>query len=1124
MADSTVSCSARVRAATNKVSQQLRDTGDRLNAWAAENVIGRWFHLKERQAKFCVECRAGFITFLMVSYVLAVNPNILIATGGTCNPQEVCSTYATAGPACLWDANDMGAQACLGTLKANLITATAASSLIATFLMGLMANLPLALAPGIGISAYVSYQVVGQFGEGRLTYEQAMTAIFVEGWIFLILSVTGVRGGLVKYMPKSVAMASSVGIGLLLAFTGLQNLGVIAFDNETYVALGGCSRSAETFIYSLDYRLTTAQLQNLSAIDPGRLPIPAAVHGCSGGTMGSATMWLGIAGGVLMALLMSLGVKGGLVIGIFFVTIISWIPGHAASYLGEGSAYEGGAYRMQTFKQVVAAPSLSMTGLAWDWSAFGQGQLWLALLTFLYIDLLDCTGTLLSMASLLDQVMPGFMSSDMEFPGQMWAFLSDGVGILAGSMMGSTPDTVYIESAAGIEDGGRTGLTAIVVSFLFFVALFFSPILASIPPYATGPALVLVACNLLAHTSQIPWDDVRECIPAFLTIIVMPFTYSVAYGVIAGLASYIVLHLPFWGWDLATRLLGGSGGEAGARLRARVPGPLHQKVFLPPHRPGSGGGSSAPPSIAPPDGSLHGGSFYEGSLHNGRHAGGKEISFRAALDDAVDLTHGGTYPGSAKYGAAARAFRAGRQLVKSSSLPWPGAQVNGLGSPADSAGPRPSSFSHERSLHGLRQADSAWMGSWSTFVSSSRHPGSSTDVEQGVAGGSARGRLVRMQSSGSWVSASPPSPLQMLPPGPPAGLRGLRRSNSYADEDGGAGVASQEELYRRAWGSSNHGGSIYPGGGSTPGGSSPGTARPSFGLAPALEFSGGSFRLAGRGGQQPPGAADWLPPGGEWSRDSTMHGAQACGPGFRRASSLQTEPHRLSGGPPLGPGGSSGPQHGSGAPGWREGRLRSPFTTMRSASAVPALRQATAGSQLGSGGGQRMSPGSGGGSSVGAGFKLFGDVDVPVEGDMEAGLAGERDEGHGSSSSGFKLFGDVELPPSSYEEGGEAAGASLGRNSSFKLFGDVQLPPDGYAIEPDDAGEGADEGGEATGLGRSSSFKLFGDVELPPESFEDTAEEAGGGDVSRPSIQSFGSVELPMGGAALSEGEQLPGS
>ena len=428
------------------------------------------------------------------------------------------------GSACLGNADDELAVSCLQNLKRNLITATAASSLISTFINGALANLPLALAPGIGVNAYVAYQVIGVFGRGELTYEQTMATIFVESWIFILLSITGVRGGIIKFMPKTVALASSVGIGLLLAFTGLRNLEAVVFDASTLVQLGGCNPGSRETVYAFDQPLqpgVTLTQANITLSE-------ADVYGCNGGQMRSPTLWLGIAGGFISALLLYIGVKGALIIGIFFVTVISWIPGHAATYLGPSSSIPGGEARLDVFKQIVAAPTLNATGAAWSWSAFGTSQLWVVLITLLYIDLLDCTGTLLSMAHVLDSMLPGFLDDAGEFPGQMWAFLADGVGILVGSLMGTTPLTVYIESAAGIEDGGRTGLTAIMVSFYFFVALFFSPVLASIPPYATGPALVLVGAILIGHVNRIEWDNIGEAIPALLTIILMPMTYSVA--------------------------------------------------------------------------------------------------------------------------------------------------------------------------------------------------------------------------------------------------------------------------------------------------------------------------------------------------------------------------------------------------------------------------------------------------------------------------------------------------------------------------------------------------------------------------------------------------------------------
>lgn len=247
----------------------------------------------------------------------------------------------TLGRACLANADDPVAVECLTQLKRNLITATAASSLISTFITGMLANLPLALAPGLGIAAYVAYQVVGIYGAGELTYEETMATIFIESWIFILLSITGVRGGLIKYMPKTVALASSVGIGLLLAFTGLRNLDVVVFDSSTLVQLGGCNADSRQYVYAFDSQLNVSALPNATSI----ILAEADVYGCVGGQMRSPTMWLGIAGGFISAILLYMGVKGALIIGIAFVTIISWIPGHAATYLGSTSSIPGAHVR-----------------------------------------------------------------------------------------------------------------------------------------------------------------------------------------------------------------------------------------------------------------------------------------------------------------------------------------------------------------------------------------------------------------------------------------------------------------------------------------------------------------------------------------------------------------------------------------------------------------------------------------------------------------------------------------------------------------------------------------------------------------------------------------------------------
>ncbi len=586
---------AYVRDGIDTVVESVDDKFEKLNNWAQRSWIGGFFTLKDRKTRFSSEVRAGTISFLMIVYVLALNPQIIGSTGGTCSAEDLCTNveYKIQGDACLFTTSNPAAGQCLETFKMSLTTATAIASLVSCFIIGFFANLPLGLAPGIGVNVYFAYQVVGQ---GTLTYEQALVAIFLEGFFFIILSLSGARGAIMRYMPASIAFAGSVGMGLLLAYTGLRNLGVIVFDGTTLTTLGGCPANDSLSVYVapqiVDLNNLTVLVENATDNESYRVNVSLEsideaarnVYACANNEMRSPTMWLGISGGIIMSLLTAWRVKGALIIGVAFVTIISWIPGHAASYLGAGSPIPGGEIRMDTFSQVVAAPTLSGSGLQWDWSAVGNGHFWFVLFTLLYIDILDCTGVLLSMAYLLDDYLKmdyydvtdihsvkdkkqalseanggeernpyvSFISEKKEFKGQQWAFLADGIGILVCSMVGISPVNVYLESAAGIEEGGRTGIVPIVVSFFFFVSLFFSPILSSIPPYATGPALILVGIMLIAHADHIAWDDPYDAIPAFLTIIVMPFSYSVAYGVVAGLVMYLILRLPKWLGQLVT--------------------------------------------------------------------------------------------------------------------------------------------------------------------------------------------------------------------------------------------------------------------------------------------------------------------------------------------------------------------------------------------------------------------------------------------------------------------------------------------------------------------------------------------------------------------------------------------
>ncbi|CAK0784105.1 hypothetical protein CVIRNUC_007308 [Coccomyxa viridis] len=509
------------------------------------SFVGSYFQLEARKSCFTQEFRAGTVTFLTIVYIITVNALLITESGGPCGPQD-CTGPDAGDPNCVFpdeygDTND-GYSACLDTVRRSLVTATAASSCIACALMGLGANMPVALAPGMGLNAYFS-AVVGYRGSGTVAYQTALAAVCVEGILFIILAVTGLRLRLIRLVPKSIMLATSAGIGLFLAFIGLQSqegLGIISYDVGTLLALGACPASSQSSVYVVDDPSSVCTV--VDGVVKTELP-PASINfACTDGKMHNASTWLGIAGLMLMGILMSRSFKGSIITGIAFVTVIAWIPGHAATYLGMRSQIPGGADRLQEFKRVVDVPTLKGTGGAISFKGFQSGELWIALVTFLYVDFLDTTGTLFSMASFINNYVPGFMNAKKEFPRQTFAFCVDGLSSIIGSFMGTSPIAAFIESASGIREGGRTGLTALTVSLWFFVSLFFGPVLSSVPPYAIGPALITVGALMMMNVVRIKWEQAAEALPAFITIILMPMTYSIAYGIIGGLLSYIVIN------------------------------------------------------------------------------------------------------------------------------------------------------------------------------------------------------------------------------------------------------------------------------------------------------------------------------------------------------------------------------------------------------------------------------------------------------------------------------------------------------------------------------------------------------------------------------------------------------
>ncbi|XP_010490154.1 PREDICTED: adenine/guanine permease AZG1 [Camelina sativa] len=525
---------------------------NRLNTYVGSSRVGKRFKLAERNSTFTTELRAGTATFLTMAYILAVNASILSDSGGTCSVSDcipLCSDPTInpsqcTGPglrllqpdvSCKFNPVNPGYAACVEGIRKDLIVATVAASLIGCVIMGLMANLPLALAPGMGTNAYFAYTVVGFHGSGSISYRTALAAVFIEGLIFLFISAIGFRAKLAKLVPKPVRISSSAGIGLFLAFIGLQNnqgIGLVGYSPSTLVTLAACPTSSRV---SLAPVITSAN-GTVSLLAGG------AVSGdimCVHGRMESPTFWLGIVGFVIIAYCLVKNVKGAMIYGIVFVTAISWFRNTEVTAFPNTSA---GDAAHDYFKKIVDVHVIKHTAGALSFSGMSKGHFWEALVTFLYVDILDTTGTLYSMAR-----FAGFVDENGDFAGQYFAFMSDASAIVIGSLLGTSPVTVFIESSTGIREGGRTGLTAITVAVYFFLAMFFTPLLASIPAWAVGPPLILVGVMMMKSVTEIDWEDMREAIPAFVTMILMPLTYSVAYGLIGGIGSYIVLHLWDWG-------------------------------------------------------------------------------------------------------------------------------------------------------------------------------------------------------------------------------------------------------------------------------------------------------------------------------------------------------------------------------------------------------------------------------------------------------------------------------------------------------------------------------------------------------------------------------------------------
>ena len=413
------------------------------------------------------EIRAGVTTFLTMAYILIVNPLMLSGADIT------FTDYQTGIPF-----NDA-------------LVATAVASFIACIIMGLWANLPFALAPGMGLNAYFLYTVC--FGMG-VPWDIALAAVFVEGLLFVGLSYAGARTAMINAIPKDLKIATMAGIGLFLTIIGMQNAGWIVDNPATLI----------DFTDAGSWTHETGQFWALIGL-------------------------------IAMGALMAREQKGAIMIGILAISFIGWAIVPGSDYPSE--IFSTPDNPSDTVGAVFGA--LGSAGDPIDGSTYGGwGSFLMVVIAFFFVDIFDTAGTLYGVGR-----MAGKVNDNDELENADEAFMADAAGTTIGAVMGTSTVTTYIESASGIEEGGKTGLTAVVVGFLFLLGVFFSDVFIAIPPYATAPALMVIGAMMMRGVGDIKWDDIEIAIPAFLTIALMPFAYSIADGIAWGVISYVAIKI-----------------------------------------------------------------------------------------------------------------------------------------------------------------------------------------------------------------------------------------------------------------------------------------------------------------------------------------------------------------------------------------------------------------------------------------------------------------------------------------------------------------------------------------------------------------------------------------------------
>ena len=432
---------------------------------ANQGFFEKVFHLSEHHTDVKTEIIAGITTFMTMAYILAVNPNILSATG-----------------------MDRGA----------VFTATALASLVATLLMAAFANYPFVLAPGMGLNAYFAYTVVLQMG---YTWQMALAAVFVEGVIFILLSLTNVREAIFNAIPMNLKHAVSAGIGLFIAFIGLQNAKIVV-DSATLVSVFSFKGSLEA------------------------------------GTFNSVgiTVLLALLGVLITGILVVRNVKGNILWGI----LITWVLGIICEVTGlyQPNAELGMFSVLPDFSSGLGIPSMASTFFKMDFSGILSLNFVTIMFAFLFVDMFDTLGTLIGVASKADM-----LDKDGKLPKIRGALLSDAIGTSLGAVFGTSTTTTFVESASGVAEGGRTGLTSVVAAIFFGLSLFLSPIFLAIPSFATAPALIIVGFLMISSVLKIDFNDFTEAIPSYIAIIAMPFMYSISEGISMGVIAYVAINL-----------------------------------------------------------------------------------------------------------------------------------------------------------------------------------------------------------------------------------------------------------------------------------------------------------------------------------------------------------------------------------------------------------------------------------------------------------------------------------------------------------------------------------------------------------------------------------------------------